>query len=52
MDTAGANLLEVDFGVIGVVDQQQPLGALLRQPAKSVVNGRSRRCIAGDILER
>jgi hypothetical protein len=30
MDTAGEKLLEVDFWVVGVVNQQQPFGPLLR----------------------
>jgi hypothetical protein len=49
----GKELLDVDFWVVGgVVDQQQPLRVLLRQPAKNVANGRSSMCIAGDIFER
>ena len=49
---AGEELLEVDLWVVGVVDQQQPLGTLLGEPAKRVVDRGSRRATPSDALER
>ena len=36
-------LLQIDFRIVGVVDEQQPVVTLSSQPGKCVLGGRSRR---------